>query len=448
MLVLHYLVIFCVMTTSSQLFKKITICSNAIRHLKEDDGGHNASYDEVLEFLPRGKVFKGDNTKMVKASLEYIKSGLRDHSDEKAKFSFYVASLMAEGKDKDGLAKEVCNRFRIIDDFDRNALDKIFNLCLCNDRVRRLLDNALISKTESIHPSFKRFFDVEFVEIFFNVMEIVVCRKQSLADLGYMAKVTDDNIKGARELMHKHLDDIATKCSPCFNPDVLKLSRDQNKLFPKGGGLPCVLIGRKHLEGEEATISKLQESLIDKDEKGEFLEMMFAIISHASNKDNPVVTYRILTLQSVKDFFLEKVLDKSQEEETRQAILGSDEARELRQKVKSLKEENSSLKEKVSSLQEMDLDLRKVISEAMDSNKSLRNKCEQLELECANVRSLKLDLALTKRNENYLREDRCNLVKKGKLTHKEEEDMIWQGIHGGQIKKQKDNVWSGDELDE
>lgn len=446
-------------TTSSPLFQQITMCSNAIRN-RNFTG--DSSYQEVMQHLPyQIKDRECTNAELVKASLAYLKKPFvaRGTDDRKANVAMYIATLLADDEEKSDLAKEVCKRFRYVDDFYRPMMTKIFKFTICNKRVCDLLDRVMIRKEKNMTRHIDRHFDVEFVEIFFNVMEIVVCREETAAkklghvaqpldDLGYTSNVTSKDMKSARAIIEKHMDDIATKCSPCFKPDELKEEREESQLYPKGGGLPIVSIGYKHVQGDNATISKLQESLMDKDEKGEFLEMMFAIISHASNKDNPVVTYRILTLQSVKDFFLEKVLDKSQEEETRQAILGSDEARELRQKVKSLKEENSSLKEKVSSLQEMDLDLRKVISEAMDSNKSLRNKCEQLELECANVRSLKLDLALTKRNENYLREDRCNLVKKGKLTHKEEEDMIWQGIHGGQIKKQKDNVWSGDELDE
>lgn len=57
---------------------------------------------------------------------------------------------------------------------------------------------------------------------------------------------------------------------------------------------------------DEATIDTLKESLLDKEEKGEFLEMIFAAISHASNE--PGVTYRGLKLESVKTFFLEKIL--------------------------------------------------------------------------------------------------------------------------------------------
>lgn len=453
------------MVTPSLLFQRMTTCSNAIRHFKNEKEGNGhtsshdevSSYDQVVSFAHGDMVTECPTTKDVtRASMEYIKRGLRGNAlDAKAQIALYISILIAYDNANNGLAKEVCDRLRGINDFDRHAMEDVFKISLCNDRVRKLLDNAIIHKTESIRPAFKHFFHTEFVEIFFNVMQIVVCREHTLAELGYMAKVTDDNMKGARVLMDKHLDDIATKCSPCFKPDTLKGKRDDNRLHPKGGGLPRVSIGRKHLEGEEATVSKLKESLVDKTEKGEFLEMMFAIVSHASNPTDPAVTYRLLTLDSVKEFFLKNVLDEAQEEDARKAILGSDEAHKLLQQVKSLEAENLSLGEKIMSLEdelEYTKDGSKSLKESLDESQRIshrfakeisgwQEKCgERLE----KIKKLERNTKIFKIKGDREIESWQNLQSR-KLTSKQKEDLGWKGIFG---EEEDQAVYSGDELDE
>lgn len=444
------------MFTPSPLFKRITTCSNAIRHLKKEkdgDGHHSSyeevsSYDQVVQFIPGDTVKDHPNTKdVISASLQYMKRGWRDPTDDaKAKIALYVAILIAYDNAKYGLAKEVCDRFRGIDDFDRDAMDKIFNLSLCNDRVRELLDNAMIHKTNGIRPAIKKEKDIEFIEIFFNLMMSLVGDGHTLADLGYTAKVTSTDMKRAQEIIEEHLGDIASKCSPCFKQDVLRPPRKQNNLFPAGDAFPHVSIGREPVKYEDATtdklkkakktIAKLKESLMDKDEKGEFLEMMFAIVSHASNKDNPVVTYRILTLDSVKKFFMAKVLDKAQADETQKAILTSDEARELQEKVEHLEEENSSLKqqlleekEKVSSLEKQNSSREVKYRELCKANPALEAKIKELEYE---QRRLQIALALTERNEKHLQQDRESLVKKKpKLSQKQINDLAYDMFRRG-----------------
>lgn len=438
------------MTTPSPLFRRITICSNAIRHRQPDGGGHKSSYDEVVKFLPRDKITDRLNTNLVKASLEYIKLGFRDRSATKAKISLYVASLIADGKDKAGLAKEVCDRFRVIDDFDRNAMEKIFHFSLCNDRVRRLLDNTMISKTENIHPAIKHEFDVELILIFFNVMESLVRRGHALDDLGYVASVTSPDIEGAREIIDKHVSHIATKCSPCFKPKVLKPPRGQSNLFPAGDALPSVSIGCEHVDYDEATIATLKESLLEKEEKGEFLEMMFAAISHASNE--PVVTYQGIQLESVKTFFLETILDKSQADETLKTMSVSAEVFELRKELDSVKEEALSREkyweEKFSSLEQQRLSIGEKHRSLAKEIPTLKRRNEEMEHELPRVKqALAVSEKLADDLNKYYRK---NFVqKKSRMSAKEKNDKIWRmslGNHG--VTEEKENVWSGDEEDE
>lgn len=50
------------------------------------------------------------------------------------------------------------------------------------------------------------------------------------------------------------------------------------------GALPRLSIGREHVDFDEAKIDALKDSFSDKDEKEEFLKLIFAAISHSSNE--------------------------------------------------------------------------------------------------------------------------------------------------------------------
>ncbi|CAB1107435.1 unnamed protein product [Ectocarpus sp. CCAP 1310/34] len=469
---------------SSPLFERITLCSNAILACKENRK-HDSSYEEVMQHLPHTVTGK-DNTDLIKASQEYLKLGFvdRDTPIRKVNIALWVAVSLANDHDNNKFAQEVCERFQGLYDYDRNVMEKIISFSMYNDRIGKLLDKVMIRQESNTTPAFDLEFNAEFVLIFFNIMECLVKDKHRLTDLGYAANVTPDDMEKAREIIHKHLDDIAMKCSPCFKKKELKPPA-RRELFPATGVLPHPSIGCNHVtydevidklkegfldnaekEDDEAeveakaaaaaeakakkvTIDKLRESLLDKPEKGEFLEMIFAAISHASNKDEPVVTYHVLTLDSAKDFFLEKILDKAQAEETRQAILASDEARELRQKNKSLEEENSFLKQQL--LEEMEMaslveqqrehqeeKYRKLCKE----NPILKQENEELtqKLERATI-----SIAFNEKNEKHFRKEIASLTKlKRKRTTKEKNDEAYDRFR----RVQEEKVWSGDELDE
>ncbi|CAM9845408.1 unnamed protein product [Ectocarpus sp. 4 AP-2014] len=306
-------------------------------------------------------------------------------------------------------------------------------------------------------------------------MQCLVKDKHCLIDLGYAASVKPEDMVNARDLIFKHVEDIAKKCSPCFNRKVLK-PHARRILSPPHDVLPHPSIGCNHVTYDEVIdklkegfldkaekgddeaeaeaeaeakakakakkvmIDKLWESLLDKPEKGEFLEMMLAAISHASNKDNPGVTYRVLTLDSAKDFFLEKIMDKAQAEETRQAILASDEARELRQKNRLLEEENSSLKQQL-------LEEREMASLVEQQRASIGEKYRKLCKENPILRQENKELsqkleraaiskAFNERNENHFRKEIASLTKpKRKRTTKEENDKAYDRFRRVQEEK-------------
>lgn len=70
------------------------------------------------------------------------------------------------------MTKEICDRFRGLEDFDRQTMTEIFNLSVLNDRVLVLLDNAMILNKKNIRRDIQHEFLVEFVLIFFSIVEV------------------------------------------------------------------------------------------------------------------------------------------------------------------------------------------------------------------------------------------------------------------------------------
>ncbi|CAM9140244.1 unnamed protein product [Ectocarpus sp. 8 AP-2014] len=443
---------------SSPLFERITLCSNAILACKESRK-HDSSYEEVMQHLPHTAT-GNDNTDLIKASQEYLKLGFVDHDTppRKVNLAMWVAVSIANDHGNNEFAKEVCERFRGLGDFDRNVMEDLFRFSMYNDRIGKLLDKVMIERENNLTAAINLEFNAEFVFIFFNIMQCLVKDKLCLTDLGYAASVKPEDMVTARDLIFKHVEDIAKKCSPCFNRKVLK-PHARRILSPPHDVLPHPSIGCNHVtydevidklrEAKKVMIDKLKESLLDKPEKGEFLEMMFAAISHASNKDNPVVTYRVLTLDSAKDFFLEKIMDKAQAEETRQAILASDEAREIRQKNKSLEEENASLKQQLLEAREMASFVEQQHEPTIEKYRKLCKEYPILKQEneelTQKLKRATISIAFNEKNENHFRKEIASLTKpKRKRTTKEKNDEVYDRFR----RVQEERVWSGDELDE
>lgn len=97
-------------------------------------------YEEVVKLLPRNKISEHRNTNLIRASLEYLKLGFvdRDTPVRKVNIAMFVALSIADDQAGDGLSKAVCERFRGLDDFDRNVMAKIFNFFIYNDRALAL----------------------------------------------------------------------------------------------------------------------------------------------------------------------------------------------------------------------------------------------------------------------------------------------------------------------
>ena len=437
------------MNNTLTLFDKINTCSKVMRFMKDKNNNKEyvSSYEKVMQHLPQSNEKVHGNTDVVKALLQYLKQWFvqRGTDDRKSQIAMYVSLLMADDQDKTVLTEQICQHFRRINDFDRAVMLKIFQFSISNDRVSSLLDKTTTLKTKDIGTAIELEFNVEFVLIFFSVMEKFVLRENTLTCFGYVANVSSSVMADAREIIDQQVENIATKCSPCFKKNVLKPPREQSNLFPAGGAFPYVSIGRvpvnydnKLSEGELQ--KKLQESLIDKPEKKEFLEILFAAISYASNND-PIATLRGIKLDSVKEFFLKKVLDKDEEEETRKAILASDEARELYQKVESLEkkisslnEELSSVKENFSSEQQKNSYIEDIYRKLVKENPILKEEKKELKQQ---LKCMKDDLSFEKMEVENLRQELTK--KKRKRSPKEKNDLIWHKSHIHQ------HNYSGDE---
>ena len=425
------------MATTSALYSKITTCAEALRY-------QQPSYEEVLMSLPPERATGRKNTDLTKASLEFMKLCFDDRSAAKAKFAFYVSNLIANGNDSDGLAKEVCDRFRVIDDFDRRVMDEIFNFCLCNDRVSKMLDNTLISKKRGIYPTIKHESNVEFVIIFFNVMENLVVRGHALTDLGFPASVSSSEMEIARSIMEKHIDDIAAKCYPCFKKQVLKIPRKQNNLFPAGDALPIVSIGCEHVNYEEATVATLEECLMEKEEKATFLQMMFAVVSHVSNE--PSVTFGGLNVESVKTYFLENMLDEVKAKEALQTTSQSAEVFELRKELHDARKKIDALEREKASREEYWGKIGLKFDSYTKQLPQLTEKVEELEEENFRLKSdLRDSEKLNQDFRDYFAENADKTKRKrGPFVGKMDKTWLMNSIEhdeGGE----EENEWSGDE---
>lgn len=334
------------MNMSSTLFARITTYSNALRYL-EGDEDHGPAYQEVIQLLDPKKATVHKKTNLSLAAVEYVRLGFVgcNTSVHKIRIAMYIAVLKAGGQDNDGLAKEVCDRFRGLDDFDRGAMTQIFNLSICNDRTRLLLDNAMVLKTKNIHLAIKHEFQVEFVSFFFDVMERIVCRGQPLTNLEYVENTTPSQMEGGRGIIEKHPSSIATKFGLCFDLKTFKKPRAQNNLFPARGAFPQVSIGCELVNFDEATVDTLKASLSETKEKYEFLETMYAAMVHSSN--DPGVTYRALKLQTVQDFYLETILDRAQKEQALGSIPETSKEVGLREELQTSRDTVSRLGEKL-----------------------------------------------------------------------------------------------------
>lgn len=368
------------MTTPSGLSDRIATCADAVRFLVKGEDSPNSpnssydSYNKVMEFFPDGKATGYMNTNLVKAALKYLKLGFADPDtpDRKVSIALYVAIYTGHDYDDDDgvLAKEFCKRFQVLGNYDANVMTKIFNLSLCNKRTLALLDTTIAPgrKKKDTFAMINHEFRVEFVLLFFNVVKSLVLRGQSLTDFGYPADLTADDVEAAEETLDKHVSSIADKHWLCFNMEALKKPRVYNNLFPPEGQLPRVVIGREHIDFQLATTDTLRASLDDKPGKGEFLEIMRALICLPMR--GPEATFRDLRFESVKKYFMETILGTSKVGELLETMTQAVDHADVQKKLASSEEENSILKEEISVLKKKNLEL----GEELDSYSTLEER--------------------------------------------------------------------------
>lgn len=297
---------------TSKLFDKIKICALAIRHVHGIEQ-NESSYNEVMDSAPRRtKTTKHANTNLTNACVEFIRAGFvkRDTPDRKVKIAMCVAVSIADGRAEDGLVKAICDRFRGLKDYDRTVMTEIFNLSILNDRVLVLLDNAMILRKKNTHADIQHELRVEFILIYFGIVESALRREESLDSLGYITRARPSEMKTSREILEKHLSSIAKMCGASFNIGALKKERPRINLCPSNGGLPQATIGCDHIGFDEATVDTLKDCLFDTDKKEEFLDIIFAIISHSHKQ--PHDTFAGIKTETASKFFMDKILDKAE----------------------------------------------------------------------------------------------------------------------------------------
>lgn len=427
------------MTTPSGLSDRIATCADAVRFLVRGEDSPNSSYDsykKVMELFPPGKATGYTNTNLVQAALVYLKLGFADPytPDRKVSIALYVAIYTGHDHDDDDgvLAKEFCKRFQVLGNYDANVMTKIFNLSLCNKRTLALLDTTIAPgrKKKDTFAMINHEFRVEFILLYFKVVKSLVLRGQSLSDFGYPAGLTADYVEAAEKILDEHVSSIADKYWLCFNMEALKKPRVRNNLFPPGGQLPGVVIGREHIDFQLATTDTLRASLDDKPWKDEFVEIMRALICLPMR--GPEATFRDLQLESVKKYFMETVLGTSKVGEVPETMSKTEDHAALEARLASSEEENSVLKEEISVLKKRNLDL----GEELDSYstleerfrsvlKTLASKDQELEGYERENRRLKLNEAGYKSTESYCKQYHVDKKQRRSRGGPERMDKDW-----------------------
>ncbi|CAM9174237.1 unnamed protein product, partial [Sphacelaria rigidula] len=165
------------------------------------------------------------------------------------------------------------------------------------------------------------------------------------------------------------------KFGSCFNRKTFKKPRTQNNLFPARGELPQVSIGCELVNFDEATVYTLKSSLSETNEKHEFLETMYAAMMHSSNE--PGVTYRALKLQTVKEFYLESILDRAQNVQALGLTPETSKECGLREELEKEKDTVSRLGEKLLTFSKEITRCREVIRDLEEQLERKRKLCKE-----------------------------------------------------------------------
>lgn len=220
----------------------------------------------------------------------------------------------------------------------------------------------MILKKKNVRRDIQHEFRVEFVLTYFGMLESALRRGEALDDLGYVIHATPSDMKKARETLEKHVSLIATRCGPCFRLEAVKNARPRINLFPVNGTLPQATIGCEHADFDQATINTLKNCFVDDTkEKDEFLDIIFAIISHAHRQ--PLETYAGIKTETVAIFFMKTILEETEADDVMNVIKQT-----MRIKVgkEGCGDEVASLKEKLAAANEMCEDQKKQLAKAKE----------------------------------------------------------------------------------
>ncbi len=423
---------------TSKLFSTIETCAEAIRciraHIKQENW--KTSYDRVMQSLPAEDKTEHAHTNLTKACMEFVKAEVFDKdpaSDRKARIAFCVAMSIATDRAQTGLAKEICDRLRKVEDFNRHLMTEVFNLSVVTERVRTLLDDVIVHRKKHVSRDVHHELRVEFVLLFFGIVESILRRGHhdeihhhhhhhhhhfAFGEAGSFAtSASPSDMTNARDILEKHASAIAAMCGPCFNLKALKTRPMRLNLFPAHGAPPqTTTLGTDPVDFAGCGVDALTSSLLsDSKETRTFLDIIFAIVS-LSHK-TPVDTLETIKLNTTKTFLLENVLDKTDADYFLQKDKDAKAIREsnilLKNQVETLAQKMSATEAKLDDTLHLLRQQRSRASELEDDKESLMARIRSLAFE-AEMAESRLDAGhedITSRlNQSVLEKDRLQKV--------------------------------------
>jgi len=284
-------------------------------------------------------------------------------------------------------------------DFIKN----IFKFSTMNDEVLSILDNALASD-KNTHFKIRKQLRHEFFDIFFDVIVNNINNGVSLDDLGYKTYITKNQLVNLKDIIKKCMPVMIRRWGSCFivdhftTEDVSDISRFS--------------FNRKMIDVNSMTPGDLMKSLNTNDERDKntesFIEALFSIMSHTYS---PIIkTYRGISSDEVKDFFMKSVIGKGQSKNlklqndtlfTKEVLKISSKIEKTDEKVEHVSEEVEELKKRIdreSDRKSYREQIERLISERAELSASRRDLSEQLERkrkfcseyhECKNVEKKK-----------------------------------------------------------
>jgi len=291
-----------------------------------------------------------------------------------------------------------------------------------NDEVLSILDNALASD-KNTHFKIRKQLRHEFFDIFFDVIVNNINNGVSLDDLGYKTYITKNQLVNLKDIIKKCMPVMIRRWGSCFivdhftTEDVSDISRFS--------------FNRKMIDVNSMTPGDLMKSLNTNDERDKntesFIEALFSIMSHTYS---PIIkTYRGISSDEVKDFFMKSVIGKGQSKNlklqndtlfTKEVLKISSKIEKTDEKVEHVSEEVEELKKRIDTLEEtISINREKYKADRESDRKSYREQIERLISERAELSASRRDLSeqLERKRKFCSEYHECkNVEKKKKIT--------------------------------